>query len=106
MILINTILTVDGSFWFYAPNQGATIFFLFAFLTSGLIHVWQTMCVHLGAANEYARLLTKNDAGTTSLGYLHCYFPFAVSYLQLALPCAHTGHFIMTNLTSSSQAFA
>ncbi|KAI5460243.1 hypothetical protein BGZ63DRAFT_386805 [Mariannaea sp. PMI_226] len=35
---------VDGSYYFYAPNKGAAIFFLIGFFTSGLIHVWQ--CLH------------------------------------------------------------
>jgi hypothetical protein len=33
---------VDGSFYFYAPNKGAAIFFSIAFMMSGVIHVWQT----------------------------------------------------------------
>ncbi|KFA79128.1 hypothetical protein S40288_05719 [Stachybotrys chartarum IBT 40288] len=32
---------VDGSYFFYAPNQPAAIFFTIAFLASGLAHVWQ-----------------------------------------------------------------
>ncbi|KAM5341630.1 hypothetical protein ACJ41O_014661 [Fusarium nematophilum] len=33
---------VDGSFWFYAPNKGAAIFFLIAFFSSGCVHAWQS----------------------------------------------------------------
>ncbi|KAK7416939.1 hypothetical protein QQX98_004850 [Neonectria punicea] len=32
---------VDGSYFFYAPNKGAAIFFLVVFLASGLLHAWQ-----------------------------------------------------------------
>ena len=32
---------VDGSYFFYAPNKGAAIFFAIAFLTSGCTHAWQ-----------------------------------------------------------------
>ncbi|KAH7015080.1 RTA1 like protein-domain-containing protein [Ilyonectria destructans] len=32
---------VDGSYYFYAPNKGAAIFFLVSFLASGSFHVWQ-----------------------------------------------------------------
>ncbi|KAF4468994.1 Rtm1p [Fusarium albosuccineum] len=32
---------VDGSFWFYAPNKGAAIFFCIAFCVSGCLHAWQ-----------------------------------------------------------------
>ncbi|KAK7426335.1 hypothetical protein QQZ08_007236 [Neonectria magnoliae] len=32
---------VDGSYFFYAPNKGAAIFSLAAFLASGLLHAWQ-----------------------------------------------------------------
>ncbi|KAH6886496.1 hypothetical protein B0T10DRAFT_530665 [Thelonectria olida] len=35
---------VDGSYYFYAPNKGAAVFFIIAFLTSGCVHVWQ--CFH------------------------------------------------------------
>ncbi|KAI9150176.1 Lipid-translocating exporter-like protein RTA1 [Paramyrothecium foliicola] len=34
---------VPGSYYFYAPNKGAAIFFAIAFLTSGLVHVWQNV---------------------------------------------------------------
>jgi hypothetical protein len=33
---------VEGSYWFYAPNQGASIFFLLAFLLSTTLHLWQS----------------------------------------------------------------
>ncbi|KAM0416981.1 hypothetical protein ACHAPT_013005 [Fusarium lateritium] len=33
---------VDGSFWFYAPNKGAAIFFCIAFCASGCVHAWQS----------------------------------------------------------------
>ncbi|POR38230.1 Uncharacterized protein TPAR_01569 [Tolypocladium paradoxum] len=33
---------VDGSYFFYAPNKGAAIFFAIAFLASGLVHAWQS----------------------------------------------------------------
>jgi hypothetical protein len=33
---------VDGSFYFYAPNKGAAIFFSITFMLSGVMHVWQT----------------------------------------------------------------
>ncbi|KAK4465450.1 protein RTA1 [Cladorrhinum samala] len=36
---------VPGSFWFYAPNKGAAIFFTIAFAASGLFHLYQ--CIHL-----------------------------------------------------------
>ncbi|KAJ4247722.1 hypothetical protein NW762_012930 [Fusarium torreyae] len=32
---------VDGSYWFYAPNKGAAIFFCIAFCSSGCFHIWQ-----------------------------------------------------------------
>ncbi|KAK3693139.1 hypothetical protein B0T22DRAFT_496043 [Podospora appendiculata] len=35
---------VPGSIYFYAPNQGASIFFAIAFAISGLVHLWQ--CIH------------------------------------------------------------
>ncbi|KAJ6439968.1 RTA-like protein [Purpureocillium lavendulum] len=33
--------TFDGSYFFYAPNKGAAIFFAIAFLFSGVLHTWQ-----------------------------------------------------------------
>ncbi|GAB1311460.1 hypothetical protein MFIFM68171_01670 [Madurella fahalii] len=36
--------TVPGSIWFYAPNQGAPVFFTVAFAASGIFHLWQ--CIH------------------------------------------------------------
>ncbi|KAF6812553.1 RTA1 domain-containing protein [Colletotrichum sojae] len=33
---------VDGSFYFYAPNKGAPIFFAIAFAASGVLHFWQS----------------------------------------------------------------
>ncbi|KAL0936713.1 RTA1 domain-containing protein [Colletotrichum truncatum] len=33
---------VDGSFYFYAPNKGAPIFFAIAFFASGAFHFWQS----------------------------------------------------------------
>ncbi|OLN87622.1 Protein RTA1-like protein 6 [Colletotrichum chlorophyti] len=35
---------VDGSFFFYAPNKGAPVFFAVAFAASGILHFWQ--CYH------------------------------------------------------------
>ncbi|OHX00263.1 RTA1 domain-containing protein [Colletotrichum incanum] len=35
---------VDGSYFFYAPNKGAPLFFTIAFATSGILHFWQ--CYH------------------------------------------------------------
>ncbi|KAK3332913.1 hypothetical protein B0T19DRAFT_473689 [Cercophora scortea] len=35
---------VPGSIYFYAPNQGASIFFAVAFAISGIFHLWQ--CIH------------------------------------------------------------
>ncbi|KAF4334546.1 Rtm1p [Fusarium beomiforme] len=32
---------VEGSYWFYAPNKGAAIFFCITFCFSGCYHVWQ-----------------------------------------------------------------
>ncbi|CAM1503731.1 Fc.00g013220.m01.CDS01 [Cosmosporella sp. VM-42] len=32
---------VDESYWFYAPNKGAAIFFLVAFFASSAVHAWQ-----------------------------------------------------------------
>ncbi|KAL2751916.1 hypothetical protein ACRALDRAFT_2045148 [Sodiomyces alcalophilus JCM 7366] len=32
---------VPGSYWFYAPNKGAAIFFLIAYAASTVIHLWQ-----------------------------------------------------------------
>jgi len=32
---------VEGSYYFYAPNKGAAIFFAVAFLTSAIVHAWQ-----------------------------------------------------------------
>ena len=32
---------VDGSYYFYAPNKGAAIFFTIAFFFSGCVHVYQ-----------------------------------------------------------------
>jgi hypothetical protein len=34
-------MPVDGSFYFYAPNKGAPIFFLIAFALSGSFHIYQ-----------------------------------------------------------------
>ncbi|KAL3293276.1 Rtm1p [Colletotrichum asianum] len=33
---------VDGSYYFYAPNKGAPVFFAVAFLASGMMHFWQS----------------------------------------------------------------
>ncbi|TDZ35125.1 Lipid-translocating exporter-like protein RTA1 [Colletotrichum spinosum] len=33
---------VDGSYYFYAPNKGAPIFFALAFAASGVLHFWQS----------------------------------------------------------------
>jgi hypothetical protein len=35
-------MIVEGSYFFYAPNKGAAIFFMIAFLISGIVHTWQT----------------------------------------------------------------
>ncbi|CAF3454586.1 unnamed protein product [Fusarium graminearum] len=32
---------VDGSYWFYAPNKRAAIFFCIAFCSAGCFHTWQ-----------------------------------------------------------------
>ncbi|KAI1385305.1 RTA1 like protein-domain-containing protein [Hypoxylon trugodes] len=32
---------VKDSYWFYAPNKGAPIFFAIAYLATGLVHFWQ-----------------------------------------------------------------
>ncbi|KUI71868.1 Protein RTM1 [Cytospora mali] len=32
---------ISGSFWFYAPNKGAPVFFAIAFFASGVWQVWQ-----------------------------------------------------------------
>jgi hypothetical protein len=37
------ILIVDTSYWFYAPNKGAAIFFCVAFCSSGCLHIYQCM---------------------------------------------------------------
>ncbi|KAF5531963.1 Rtm1p [Fusarium mexicanum] len=34
---------VDGSYWFYAPNKGAAIFFCLAFCCTGCFHIWQCL---------------------------------------------------------------
>lgn len=34
---------VDGSFYIYAPNKGAPVFFAVAFLATGGVHLWQAM---------------------------------------------------------------
>ncbi|KAH8653310.1 RTA1 like protein-domain-containing protein [Xylariales sp. PMI_506] len=34
---------VAGSIWFYSPNRVAPVFFALAFLTSGSVHLWQTL---------------------------------------------------------------
>jgi hypothetical protein len=34
---------VEGSFWFYAPDKGAPVFFAAAFLASGAFHLWQVL---------------------------------------------------------------
>ena len=41
----DTVVTVKGSFYFYAPNKGAPIFFTVAFTASGLYHAYQCMSV-------------------------------------------------------------
>ncbi|KAH8179516.1 RTA1 like protein [Sarocladium implicatum] len=33
---------VEGSYYFYAPNKGAAIFFTIGFLITGVAHAWQT----------------------------------------------------------------
>lgn len=33
---------VDGSYYFYAPNKAAPIFFAVAFAASGILHFWQS----------------------------------------------------------------
>ncbi|KAK1457877.1 RTA1 domain-containing protein [Colletotrichum cuscutae] len=33
---------VDGSYYFYAPNKAAPIFFAVAFAASGALHFWQS----------------------------------------------------------------
>ncbi|KAJ4118661.1 hypothetical protein NW768_010720 [Fusarium equiseti] len=35
---------VNGSYWFYAPNKGAAIFFCIAFFLTGCFHIWQ--CIY------------------------------------------------------------
>lgn len=32
---------VERSYWFYAPNHGAAIFFTLAFLSTTILHFWQ-----------------------------------------------------------------
>lgn len=39
------ILLVDTSYWFYAPNKGAAIFFCVGFCSSGCLHIYQCMYV-------------------------------------------------------------
>jgi hypothetical protein len=34
---------VDGSWFFYAPNKGAPVFFAVGFAASGAFHIWQCM---------------------------------------------------------------
>ncbi|KAH7322986.1 hypothetical protein B0I35DRAFT_476877 [Stachybotrys elegans] len=34
---------VEGSWYFYAPNRGAAIFFTLAFLATSVVHAWQSM---------------------------------------------------------------
>ena len=34
---------VDKSWYFYAPNKAAPIFFAIAFAISGIVHAWQAM---------------------------------------------------------------
>ncbi|KAK5129267.1 hypothetical protein LTR08_003646 [Meristemomyces frigidus] len=38
-----------GSFYYYAPNQGAPVFFAVAFAASGIFHTWQ--CIHYKCSN-------------------------------------------------------
>ncbi|KAF5643567.1 Rtm1p-like protein [Fusarium sp. NRRL 25303] len=42
---------VDGSYWFYAPNKGAAIFFCFAFCCTGCFHIRQ--CIPLLELQNY-----------------------------------------------------
>ncbi|KXH52453.1 RTA1 domain-containing protein [Colletotrichum salicis] len=37
---------VDGSYFFYAPNKGAPIFFAVAFAASGILHFWQITALY------------------------------------------------------------
>lgn len=40
-VLVLRRRTVEGSYWIYAPNKGAPVFFAVAFFISGLWQLWQ-----------------------------------------------------------------
>ena len=41
-----TLLIVDGSIWFYAPNKGAPVAWAFFFAVSCIVHIWQCLLVN------------------------------------------------------------
>jgi hypothetical protein len=42
-----TLLTVENSYWFYAPNKGAPVAWVTFFAISGVVHTWQNMYVNI-----------------------------------------------------------
>ncbi|KAF7544251.1 hypothetical protein G7Z17_g10107 [Cylindrodendrum hubeiense] len=65
---------VDGSYFFYAPNKGAAIFFLLGFFASGSFHAWQCFnykCWKLTALFPFCCLLFTVGFAIREYGAFH-----------------------------------
>ncbi|KAK0719406.1 hypothetical protein B0H67DRAFT_573059 [Lasiosphaeris hirsuta] len=65
---------VSGSIYFYAPNQGAPVFFAAAFAASGLLHLWQCIhykCFKLTALLPFCCLLFSAGFAAREYGAFH-----------------------------------
>lgn len=67
-------MAYDITLWVYYPNQGAAIFFMAAFLATGLYHLWQCQYVSMKMQSMELRALTKTPA-TTNPTDSHGYCP-------------------------------